>query len=69
MIIPDPTDIAVVMILMLAVGGGAVAWGVARYQSEGSWVGGAVAALGLLIAIYAPLSAMFGWPPLEWLRS
>ena len=69
MSLPDTTDIVVVLVLMLLVGGLAAAWGIARLQAEGwSWLGGAVAALGVLVAVYAPLGAMFGWPPLEWLR-
>ena len=66
--LPNTVDIVVILIVMLGTGGFAAAWGVNRYQSEGSPLGGIVAALGLLLAAYAPLSAMFGWPPLDWLR-
>lgn len=66
--IPDTTDIVVIAVMMLVIGSLAAAWGVGRFQSEGSWVGGAVAVVGGLVALYAPLSAIFGWPPLDWLR-
>lgn len=64
----ETVDVVVILFVMLAAGGFAAAWGVNRYQSEGDWVGGAVAAVGLVVALYAPLSALFGWPPLDWLR-
>ena len=66
--ISDSVDVVAILIVMLGIGGFAAAWGVHRYQAEGDWVGGAVAALGFVIAVYAPFSALFGWPPLEWLR-
>lgn len=66
--IPEIVDFAVILAVMLIAGGLAAAWGVARYQAEGSRLGIGVAVVGLLLALYAPLCAMYGWPPLDWLR-
>lgn len=66
--VPFTTDLVTIMALCIAVGGLAVGWGTVRVQDERSWIGAAVGLCGLLLVVYALGAAIFGWPPMGWLR-